>query len=186
MRFRELDDAALALVAQQVALLDRAELALPTPCAGWNVGDLLHHMNERHEAMAVGVLGAAEAVIDDPRGQFAISAARWTLAVDTGPSELRVPGMADGVAKEQVQAVHFLDMVVHGWDLAVSLGRPVMTPTALVTAALPIAEFANAPGSPLAGSAYQPPFAAPLAASPIDRLVAMLGRDPAWRSPKAP
>jgi uncharacterized protein (TIGR03086 family) len=176
----QLDGAALALLSYDVAMLDAADLARPTPCAGWDVADLLRHMNEQHEPFAAGLIGAAELAVDDPRGQFAVSAARWTLAMSSGADQVRVPGFGEPVGKEQVRAVHFIDMLVHRWDLAAALARPVETDTALVEAALPIAEFVNAPGSPLFGSAYEPPRTGSATATPTDRLVALLGRDPAW------
>lgn len=187
----QLDDAALALLTYDVALLDDAELTRATPCSGWHVADLIRHMNAQHDAMAASVHGigeltdelADELADDDPRAQFANSAARWTLAMSSNVSEIRVPGIADPLAKEQVRAVHFVDMLVHRWDLAKALGRPVVTAPALIRAALPIAAFANAAGSPLAGSAYQPQFAASVTATPTERLVALLGRDPAWGQP---
>jgi uncharacterized protein (TIGR03086 family) len=137
----QLDAAALALLSYDVAMLDATALARPTPCAGWDVTDLLRHMNAPHEAFAAGVIGTAEPAVADPRRQFELSAARWTLAMSSGADQVRVPGVGDPVGTQQVRAVHFIDMLVHRWDLAAALARAVQTDPAIVDAALPIAEF---------------------------------------------
>jgi hypothetical protein len=61
--------------------------------------------------------------------------------MSSGADQVRVPGVGDPVGTQQVRAVHFIDMLVHRWDLAAALARAVQTDPAIVDAALPIAEF---------------------------------------------
>ncbi|WP_345459927.1 hypothetical protein [Actinoallomurus oryzae] len=77
--------------------------------------------------------------------------------------------------------IHLVDMLAHRWDLARALGTSPVVPERLTDAALPLARANTAPGSPLngPGGVYRPPFAAE-AGSAMDRIVALLGRNPRW------
>jgi len=76
---------------------------------------------------------------------------------------------------------HFLDYVVHGWDVARTLGHPFELPADVVAAVLPIAfvvpegDFRTA-ANPFFGPAVP-------ATDPVDdlgRVLAYLGRSPEW------
>ncbi len=80
---------------------------------------------------------------------------------------------------------HFVDTVVHAWDVARSLGTPVTFPAEILTPALEIAR--TVPG----GAAREEPDAAfgPVRETPaagtgavpaLGRILALLGRSPAW------
>lgn len=181
--FDDLDTAALALIAYDVARLQDTDLRRPTPCTGWDVANLLQHMNDRHHAISRQFLGCQPEPSSDPRRQFAVAASAWTLALAFNADPIRLPGLTEPVARDQVRAVHFIDMLTHRWDLAKALGRPTRDGEALADAALPIARIVTAPGSALVGTAYQASRDHDPAAPALDRLVALLGRDPAW-SPK--
>ncbi len=183
--FDDLDTAALALIAADVALLKDTDLDRATPCAGWNVADLLQHMNQRHHAVSSQFLGSRPEPSPDPRRRFAVAAAEWTLALASGGDPIRVPGLAEPVPRDKVRAVHFIDMLTHRWDLAKALSRPTRDSESLADSAMPIARLVTAPGSALVGTAYQPSVGYHAAAPAIDRLAALLGRDPGW-SPNRP
>src|SRR5439155_21978611 len=94
-------------------------------------------------------------------------------AVLERPFELRygrIPG-ADAVA------IHVMELVAHGWDLARATGQPLgMAPDIVETAlAARLPGDAHGPGRPLADR-----VAVAGDAEPLDRPVAGLGRDPAW------
>lgn len=175
-----LDATALALIGHDVVALDDAELDLPTPCTGWSVTDLINHMNERHEAV-IAPLFAPLDPRDDPRGGFARIAARWVVAMEQVGDVVQLPWRG-AVPTERVLAIHFVDMLVHRWDLARALGRPCPTPARLTALALPIAQSTTAPGSPLngPGGVYQPPLAQDSTRPALDNIVALLGRNPDW------
>ncbi|MBW8487232.1 TIGR03086 family metal-binding protein [Actinomadura parmotrematis] len=181
---QRLNATALALIGHDVALVPDTALAEPTPCEGWAVADLLHHMNERHDAVARTVLGPLDAASEDPRADFARIAARWSAALQrTGPT-LDLPNRGP-VPTDWVLGVHTVDMLVHRWDLARALDLPLPVPAALAAAALPLARASTAPGSPLnqPGGAYLPPVDAAPATSTMDTIAALLGRDPRWTPP---
>jgi uncharacterized protein (TIGR03086 family) len=74
--------------------------------------------------------------------------------------------------------------VVHGWDVARSLGLDYELEPDLLGVALAVAEAVpdddRARRRP--GAAFAPPVSAPAGARPLDRVVALLGRTPGWRA----
>jgi uncharacterized protein (TIGR03086 family) len=73
------------------------------------------------------------------------------------------------------------ELIVHGWDLATATDQPFDAAPALVEAALRFVEpsVAQAPrGTP---GLFGPPVAVPDDALPLERLLCLTGRDPAWR-----
>ncbi|MEU8895677.1 maleylpyruvate isomerase family mycothiol-dependent enzyme [Nocardia sp. NPDC048505] len=179
-----LDAAALALIAHDVATLPDAALTAPTPCTGWTVADLIDHMNERHEAVIESVLDPLEPETGDPRDGFAHTAARWIVAMDRSGDTVALPQRGP-LPTSTVLSVHFVDMLVHRWDLARALARPCPVPDRLLRRALPIAESITAPGSTLngPGGAYRPRVERAGDLGDMDTIAAFLGRDPNWRAP---
>ncbi|WP_242884183.1 TIGR03086 family metal-binding protein [Actinomadura litoris] len=178
-----LDATALALIGHDVALIPDAAMAAPTPCEGWTVADLLHHMNERHEALARTVLPPLEPG-EDPRDDFARVAGRSLTALDRTGTTVDLPWRGPAPT-EWVLGVHVVDMLVHRWDLARALGTALDTPAGLLAAALPLARANTAPGSVLngPGGVYRPPLPEDPDRPAIDTIVALLGRDPRWTPP---
>ncbi|MQY26417.1 TIGR03086 family metal-binding protein [Nocardia aurantia] len=176
-----LDATALALIAHDVAMLTDAELDRPTPCTGWNVADLLRHMNERHEAVIAAVLGGEPDDAADPRAGFARIGGRWLAAMERTGDAVPLPERG-ALPTDRVLSIHFVDMLVHRWDIARALGRPCAVPDRLTAAALPMARVTTAPGSPLNGpdGVYAPRLAEDPARPEMDNVAALLGRDPRW------
>ena len=69
----ELDRLALELLERDVRHLSDEVLTLPTPCDGWNVRDLISHMNVEHVAICGGLIDEGK----DPRAEFSGIARRW-------------------------------------------------------------------------------------------------------------
>ncbi|MEU8117931.1 maleylpyruvate isomerase family mycothiol-dependent enzyme [Spirillospora sp. NPDC049024] len=178
-----LDATALALIGHDVAMVPDAAMAAPTPCEGWTVTDLLRHMNERHEAIARTALPAREPS-GDPRGDFALTAARCLAVLERAGETVTMPRLGP-LSTEWVLGIHAVDMLVHRWDLARALGTAPAAPSWITDAALPLARANTAPGSPLngPGAAYRPPLAEDPARPAIDNIAALLGRDPRWSPP---
>ncbi|MFB4308450.1 maleylpyruvate isomerase family mycothiol-dependent enzyme [Actinomadura sp. GTD37] len=175
-----LDATALALLGHDVALIPDAAMADPTPCDGWTVADLLHHMNERHEAIARTALPPLETT-GDPRDAFARTAARCLAVLERSGGLVNLPRRGP-TATELVLGFHAVDMLVHRWDLARALRTDPAVPSRLTCVALPLARANTAPGSPLSGpgGVYRPPLTVDPARPPIDNIAALLGRDPNW------
>lgn len=188
---READRRVLADTAAIVAQVRADQLDLPTPCAGWSVRDLLRHMAGNNDGFAAAARGAAPdaAVWDgvgvtDPVGEFAPSAARVAeafAAVEPLTGRFAVLGYG-AVPAGQAVGMHFIDYLVHGWDVAVSIGADPGLDEEHCAAVLRIGA-----GWPLDSPAIWGPGAAfghrvevPADAPVADRMLGFLGRSPRW------
>jgi uncharacterized protein (TIGR03086 family) len=81
----------------------------------------------------------------------------------------------------QAIAFHLVDYVVHGWDVARSLGVGFEPEPEVLAVALKVAQAVpDGPGRLEPGSAFRPAVAAPGRENPLDQIVALLGRSPDW------
>lgn len=184
---------ATVVVQARVAEAAPADLDRPTPCAGWNLDGLLAHMVGQDHGFAAATQADLPASAFAPRplasspaaehaaaGAAVVTAfavadpAREVLLSDLG---LRVP-LATSVG------MHLLDTLVHGWDVAASLGRPVRYPGPLVAVALRAAErVPRDPAREQQGAAFAPALPdGDSAGDPWHRVLLLLGRDPGWDS----
>ncbi|MES4907865.1 MULTISPECIES: TIGR03086 family metal-binding protein [unclassified Streptomyces] len=189
---QELDRRALALLGGVVAQLKDDQLRLPTPCPDWTLHGLLRHLVSQNEGFAASARGAGGALSawrggdlgDDARAAFEASAALVDAAfaedgVLTRPFVL--PEVRDGGAFPGRVAIsfHFVDCVVHAWDVAATIGVPWEPDEELTAAALRVAEQVpdegRGPGAAFEGRV--PPLDD---APPHHRLLGLLGRVPSW------
>ncbi|SFB60438.1 TIGR03086 family protein [Amycolatopsis marina] len=190
MDIRELDRRALEHLDKIVAGIGTADLTLPTPCAGWDLGDLMRHQVSENNAFAVAARhGSAEDwnggdLGEDPYEAYATSV-RAVLAAfdDHGMLDRQVTihdfGPFPGAV---VVSMHFIDSIVHGWDLASTLDAPYDPEPDLTAAALRIAsQIPAGPDDRGAGKAFGAVVEVPGDSSDLDRVLGLLGRDPAWR-----
>ncbi|WP_326548418.1 TIGR03086 family metal-binding protein [Mycolicibacterium sp. ND9-15] len=177
-----------------------SDLDRPTPCAGWDLADLVTHITVQHNGFAAAARGAgadlavwdpatvAAAVRVDPAGAYAAAAAdvldafsadgvlEATFALPEFGEDATVPG-------EMAIGFHFVDYVVHGWDVARSLGVPFALPAEVIEAVLPLAfavpdgDIRDADNAPFAHAVTQGE-----ATSDLDRVLRHLGRSPDWRA----
>jgi uncharacterized protein (TIGR03086 family) len=167
-----------------------ADLQRPTPCAAWDLADLLAHMTVQHRGFAAAARGGGQGLAlwtpvrdtQDPVGEYAI-AAHEVLEAFAGAdpeSQFALPELGTTVPAEMAIGFHLIDYAVHGWDVAATLGVPFTLPDDVVTAALPLAlavpdgDFRSMDNSPF-GSARNGP-----ATNDFDQLLRYLGRDPQW------
>jgi uncharacterized protein (TIGR03086 family) len=174
------------------------DLQRPTPCDGWNLTQLLAHMTVQHHGFAAAARGdganlarwdaasVADAVASDPAATYAAAAADVLEAfANDGVLEasFALPEFGPGAAFPGEQAIgfHFVDYVVHGWDVARSLDVPFTLPDDVISAVLPLVfavpdgDFRTAPESPFARA-----ISADGDVSDLDRALLHLGRSPAW------
>jgi hypothetical protein len=81
----------------------------------------------------------------------------------------------------QAIGFHFIDYLVHGWDVARSLGLAYQPEADVLAAALPVAQAV--PDGELRKQGlvpFAPGLPVPAQAGLLDQIVAMLGRSPAW------
>lgn len=190
--------AALASV-DAVNAVTRDDLVRPTPCAGWDLATLLAHMTVQHRGFAAAARGAtdldvwdpatvADAVALDPAGSYSAAAADVLDAFNADgvlDATFALPEFGSGATFPGAMAIgfHFVDYVVHGWDVARSIGAAFELPHDVIEAVLPIA-FAVPDGESRteAGSPFRRAVVVDDDASDMDRMLAHLGRSPAWTS----
>ena len=126
----------LALVAtgRLVAAVPADRWHGPTPCAGWDVRELVSHLVSGNLwAAELGAGGTIDEVGerldgdllgDDPASAYAASA-RAASEVFHRPRALSAPcAVSYGPVPGSVYAGHrFIDVMIHGWDLATSTGQ---------------------------------------------------------------
>lgn len=180
-----------------VNTVTREDFGRPTPCGEWTLLDLLAHMTVQHRGFAAAARGSGadlenwnvNAVVDAVRADHARAHADAALdvidafAADGAPEALfGLPEFGEGVAVPGTigMGFHFVDYVVHGWDVAASLGVRYELPADVVAAALPLVltvpdgEFRTGAGAPF-GPALEPP-----GGDDFDRILRYLGRRPDW------
>jgi uncharacterized protein (TIGR03086 family) len=194
-------------VMNSISLVDSVrttDLDAPTPCAGWRLRDLLAHMTVQHRGFAAAARGfgdqpdvwRADAVVGaisaDPTGTYAAAASDvMTAFADDAVLEasFALPEFGPNATFPGIMAIgfHFIDYVIHGWDVAESLGVPYVLPDDVIDAALPLSllvpdgEDRDAPGAPFAHAIDAP------STTNFDRMLLHLGRDPEWaKAPQYP
>src|SRR3984893_5634719 len=131
-----------------VSAVTADDLTKPTPCAGWNLADLLAHMTVQHRGFAASARGhgadesiwqpatVADGVATDPAGAYSAAATEVIDAFagdDVLDSEFALPEFGPGAMFPAAMAIgfHYVDYVVHGWDVARHVGLPYGVPGVL-------------------------------------------------------
>ncbi|PJJ01185.1 uncharacterized protein (TIGR03086 family) [Streptomyces sp. 2333.5] len=167
-----------------VAAVRPEDLALPTPCAGWTVRQLLDHMVWEN-LMATSIAEdaprtdhTADHLGDDHLAAFADSV-RAARAAFTGSGMLhRSYGPYEAPGAMIVQQV-VVELLAHGWDLARATGAPTALAPEVAEETLAAARRIYGAAPRTAGSSFAPERPAPAGVSAADRLAAFLGRAPA-------
>ncbi|WP_432929007.1 TIGR03086 family metal-binding protein [Microbispora sp. CA-135349] len=192
MDIRDLDRRAVQASVDVVAEVRPGDLEHPTPCVGWTLADLLAHMTAQHLGFAAAAEGRGadldawrERRAPDPVRAYAVAAER---VVDAFAAEgvldraFVLPEIGVDAPFPAVQAIgfHFIDYLVHGWDVARTLELSYDPGPDLAEAAWPIAlavpdgDYRDRPGA-----AFAPSLPAGPEASRFDQVLARLGRAPA-------
>jgi uncharacterized protein (TIGR03086 family) len=182
--------ASMAVVQQ----LSTADLGRSTPCAGWNLGDLLAHMTAQHHGFAAAATGhGADPDAWQPRPSAADPVRAYDMAAekvleafasdDVLEREFALPegSTVHTVPGRMAIGFHLVDYVAHGWDVARSLGLAWDLPDEVLRAALPIAQGVPDDATRLApGAAFAPRRPEPTNDDLLGRILAALGRSPDW------
>lgn len=198
INLRSCDERAVRATMAVVTRISPADWSAPTPCAEWNLADLLAHMTAQHRGFAAAIAGrGADPGVwrplplgDDPVQAYA-EAGEAVIAAFAAPCALDREILLPEISPQPfpgrvVLGFHLVDYVVHGWDVARSIGAPYELPDDVLAAALPIA--AVVPDGEIRlgpGAAFAPRLpdlgGVPLDRihAPLDRILALLGRNPA-------
>jgi uncharacterized protein (TIGR03086 family) len=166
----------------------------PTPDTEWSVADLVGHLIEEHRWAAPLMHGldleSARKVVEGSRslpvdgGVGGNLAEEWDEAAVESLDAFSEPDAVNRTvalsrgptpARDYLSEMIF-DLVVHGWDLATAIGYSGDDlPDELVSA---VYEQAKKFGDLSATGMFEKPVDVPEDARPIDKLVALTGRDP--------
>jgi uncharacterized protein (TIGR03086 family) len=156
-------------------------LAAPTPCRDWDLGTLLHHVNESLDVLS-GCLATAVPAPDapptvDPARAFRARATRLIGALSRRHRTRQVV-IACGypLAMSTVTATGALEVAVHGWDVSRATHEARPLPSGLAHDLLWMCPLLVVDACH--HRLFAPPVAIPATAPTGDRLVAALGRDP--------
>jgi uncharacterized protein (TIGR03086 family) len=181
---------------QMAALLARVPddaLDAPTPCKGMTLGQLIAHVDGFAQVFTLSArkeLGPMTATPPDP--DVATLEPGWRDRAAQHLAELGDAWQADDAWDGMTQAggvdlpggaagrVALDELVVHGWDIARSTGQPFeadhghLREIEAAVTQLRAGNDGEIPG--LFGAAVAPPAGA----TPLERVLALTGRDPAW------
>jgi uncharacterized protein (TIGR03086 family) len=185
-------DPAVRQMTAVVTGVDNAQLTGPTPCPGYTVGDLLDHIG----GVALAFAAAAAKDINaspPPLGEASRLGADWRSRITADLSALATawddPDAWEGMTwigggeapAAVVGAVGLDELVTHGWDLARATGQPFSADPETVDACIGVMTPMSQPGMDAAREpAFGPVIPPDAAASPLERLLALTGRDPSW------
>ncbi|MER5472454.1 TIGR03086 family metal-binding protein [Streptomyces sp. NPDC002685] len=187
----ELDRIAVQESLRVVASAGPADWDRDTPCAGWSLRRLVAHMTAQHHGFAAAARGAGqEAALwresaahpRDPARTYR-AAVTTLLAAFAEPGvterEFDLPELKGRFPGRIAVGFHFIDHVVHAWDVAASLGVGLELSGSVLEAASAVAR--RVPADPALrgpGFAFAPALEVPSGADPLVETLRLLGRDP--------
>ncbi|WP_344168205.1 TIGR03086 family metal-binding protein [Kribbella lupini] len=185
---RALDEAAAAMCLAVVAQVRPDQLTLPTPCSDWTLGELLAHQVAENRGFAANVInppgainreiwrpGQPETALESFAESVNLVTGAFRVAELDAPVEVREFGVFP--ARTAI-AMHFVDYLAHGWDIAKAIGLADPIPPRLAEAAIPYADAI--PKDRPAGGSFAPVLETAEDESPNNRFLSLTGRDPAW------
>lgn len=174
----ELLERALAYTRGALLHVTPADLRRPTPCSGWDLDQLLVHMDDALDAFTEGASGTVAlepGATVETRVSTLQDKACGLLGAWSGPdapSHVRLGDLA--VETGVVVLAAALEITVHGWDVAQATGRATPVPEALAQALLPVAVALVDDAD--RGTLFSQPVVVADGASDAVRLMAYLGR----------
>jgi uncharacterized protein (TIGR03086 family) len=196
MDILDLDRRALAAAGDQVARVSADQLGGPTPCLDWTLRDLVAHMVAHNHGFAAAARGEpvpaevwdGRPVGDDPCPAYAESAKAASDAFAAPGAldrQIELPGLGAFPLRIAI-GFHFVDYLIHGWDVARAVGAASDPDGELTATALKFASrWPDSPESRGPGAPFGPKVEVPAGAPPFDRLLGLLGRPPDWTAAPA-
>jgi uncharacterized protein (TIGR03086 family) len=182
--------AVLADLAPMVGRITGEQLHDPTPCTELDVGQLRTHVLGWLTTFADGFadpggqapLGRLDGytVSADPAAEVRSASVTMASALRGGaagrPMRLGDSAMPGDMALSMI----LWEYQVHGWDLARATGQPWSPPAAAAEESLEFAPGMLTDDYQGDGKAFAPRVEVSATAPPLDRLLGLSGRDPAW------
>jgi uncharacterized protein (TIGR03086 family) len=172
---------ALAYALGGLALVTPDALGRPTPCAAWDLRDLLAHLHDSMAALQDGAETGRVSFVAVPAGDDVVSrvrdrAARLLGAWANADGNTLVWVHGQPMTAPLMATAGAIEVTIHGWDVAVACGlhRPIPDDLAdeLLDLSAVLIGDSDRPGR------FGPPVPVPADAAPGERLLAFLGRSP--------
>ena len=172
-----------------LASVSEEQFGLATPCPQAQLGDLVDHVGTFATRFAA-VARKEDRAGGPPPPNAANLEAGWRdritrdlrACADAWRQPTAWEGMTTVGGMELPCAVAGLvvldELVVHGWDIAVSTGQPYEPSAPEIEAA---SSFVASFEAPRDGNLFGPVVPVPDSAAPLDRLLGLTGRDPSWQ-----
>lgn len=182
----ELLGAAVNYALRTVTGVTPEALAASTPCAGWDLGMLLAHLNDSLAALYEGIDGGrialfpadsptdSRADVDDVVDTFHRRAWLLALACRLRPADATIGGCP--LSGDVLAGIGAIEIAVHGWDIGQARRRSRPIPAGLAAELLQFCPVLTSAAT--RHQLFAPPRAVPAQAGPGDQLVAFLGREP--------
>jgi len=169
------------------------QLANPTPCPGYTLGDLLDHVGGLSMAFTGAATKANVGGGQGPSGDASRLGADWQQRIPrhlAGLAEAwRDPSAWTGMTQaggidlpgEVAGLVALDELVLHGWDVARASGQAYAVDPALLDAVHGfLVPFSQPEQAAMRANLFGPVVSVADDAPLLDRVVALAGRDPAW------
>ena len=181
-------------VREVVAGVEQSQAQAPTPCSEWDVRSLLNHLIGGLEFTAGCIAGnppnirpseADSSYIDEPDVAVLIEA--YHTLLDRVLQSGSEPGALDGIVSTpnfgempvgQIFVGTTMDQFIHGWDLAKATGQDTTLDADLVEFAYGMLTSGGFADMGRQAGFIGPEITVPDDASPQDKLIACMGRQP--------
>lgn len=170
------------------------QLTAPTPSAGRSVGDLLDHVDGLALAFTLAAKKAVPAGgTPGPTADASQLTPDWRVRIperlatlgsawnDPAAWEGRTAAGGVELSGDEAGLVTLDEVVVHGWELAVSTGQEFTGEPRLLEATHEFLQASVAESPQGTPGLFGPPVSVADDAPLIDRLIGLTGRDPSWR-----
>ncbi len=182
--------AVLADLAPVVGGITPGQLQDPTPCTELDVGQLRTHVLGWLTTFAGGFADpGGQAPLDrldgyavpaDPAAEVRSASAAMAAALRDGAATRPLRLGDSAMPGDMALSMILWEYQVHGWDLARATGQPWSPPAEAAEESLEFAPGMLTDDYQGEGKAFAPRVRVPATAPPLDRLLGLSGRDPAW------
>ena len=175
----------MGIAAQHIAAVTPDQWSNDTPCGEWNVRDVTNHLiyenlwaAELFTGKTIDEVGdrlEGDLTGNDPSVQFAKSVEAATAVVGA-PGAMDAPCHISGgdVPGSEYASQLFMDLFIHGWDIATGAGQDQTLDAELVALCMPVAEKVRA--SIGDSDAFGDDVRGDTSDNPQTQLLAILGR----------
>ncbi|MFE3444421.1 TIGR03086 family metal-binding protein [Nocardia sp. NPDC059180] len=190
---RERHRESVLLCRDVVARVSPHQLAVPTPCAEWDLRDLLNHMAVQNRGFTAAAYGRGneydwwrKGFADDPVADCVASCEEVAAAFAADGALDRPWSLPDITTDTTIPGAtainfHLVDSVIHAWDVARAIGEHIDLDPGLAAISLHIAE--QVPTGSIRvepGAAFGPDLPTTAEDSSLNRTLRLLGRSPSW------